>query len=252
MPAPLPTPATSPEERLARYRETGDRRERNDVVEEHRHIAEACARRFRHRGEPLEDLVQVAMVGVLKAAERFDAAQGVPFAAFATVTARGELRRYHRDVVGITRVPRRLHDLVPSILAAGDILRNRHGRAPTPAEVARYLAITVDEVVEATSMRVRSCEPIPVDDGELPAVAHLAWEDGLVEAMDDRVSMSRRLERLSPDLQAIVRMRYVDAMSWAEIATAVDRTERDIRSALRRATRRLRAESADGLGTAGS
>jgi RNA polymerase sigma-B factor len=231
----------SVEERLAQFRASGDRRIRNQIVEEMRPVAEACARELRRGGEPLEDLAQVAMVGVLKAAERFDPTRGVPFASFAAVTARGELRRYYRDATGVARVPRRLHDLVPSIAAASDELRARLGRSPVPAEVAAYLHITTDEVVEVTARTTSAWEPLPSDEAPLPGAAHFAWEDGLVAAMDDRAKVGHLLGRLPPELQEVVRLRYVLGLTWAQIAEITGTDARDVRSDLRRATRRLRA-----------
>ena len=97
--------------RFQRYRETNDRRLRNDLVSETLSIARACARRFANRGEPLADLEQVAMLGLVKAVERFDPKFGVPFAGFAVPTITGELRRHFRDATWAVKVPRRAKDL---------------------------------------------------------------------------------------------------------------------------------------------
>src|SRR5581483_2576882 len=102
---------TDVEERFRRWRESGDRSLRNDLIEEHRWVAIHCARRFAHRGEPLDDLIQVGQLGLLKAVERFDPAVGVSFASYAIPTVMGELRRHFRDATWALKVPRRVKDL---------------------------------------------------------------------------------------------------------------------------------------------
>ena len=116
--------------------ETGDRQIRNDVVEAHRWLAVAVARDYCTGSEPLDDLVQVACVALVKAAERFDPQFGVEFKTYAAVTARGELRRYYRDATWSVRVPRRLQELRYEIRAATDVLRERLRRSPDTNELA--------------------------------------------------------------------------------------------------------------------
>ena len=127
--------AETPEAALARYRETGDRRARNEVVEAHRWLAVAIAREYHTGGEPLDDLIQVACMALVKAAERFDPAFGVEFKTFAAVTARGELRRYYRDSTWSMRVPRRLQELRYEVRAATEVLRERLRRSPDTGEL---------------------------------------------------------------------------------------------------------------------
>ena len=114
---------SSAEDSLRRYRATGDRRLRNAVVEQHRWLAVTLARQYRTGREPLEDLVQVACVALLKAAERFDPDYGVQFKSFASVTVRGELRRYFRDATWAVHVPRRLQELRLELRAANERLQ---------------------------------------------------------------------------------------------------------------------------------
>src|SRR2546423_13255234 len=132
-----------------RLRETGDRSLRNELIEEHRWVAVHCARRFDHRGEPLDDLIQVGQLGLLKAVERFDPDVGVSFASYAIPTGMGELRRHFRDATWAIKVPRRVKDLHVDLGNAVDFLSAENGRPPTPVEIADHLGVTVDAVLEA-------------------------------------------------------------------------------------------------------
>ena len=110
-------------ERFRRYRRTRDRALRNELIEEHRWLALHCAKRFANKGEPLDDLVQVAMLGILKAVERYDPDYGATFATFAVPTVTGELRRHFRDTTWAVHVPRRAKDLQHTVKVAVEDLR---------------------------------------------------------------------------------------------------------------------------------
>ena len=114
----------------------------------HLPLVEHCARRFRNRGEPFEDLVQVGTIGLLKSIDRFDAERGVEFSTYATPTIIGEIKRYFRDKGWAIRVPRRLQELRMQIGAATAELTQGLGRSPTPRELARAIGCSVEEIVE--------------------------------------------------------------------------------------------------------
>ena len=135
--------------RFVEYRRTADRRLRNELVEEHRWLAEVAARRFKNRGEPLEDLTQVALLGLVKAVERFDPEFGTAFSTFAMPTLLGELRRHFRDTTWAVHVPRAAKELHLKVAPVVARLAQELGRSPQPAEVAAALDITVDAVLEA-------------------------------------------------------------------------------------------------------
>jgi len=121
---------------------------REELVTGHLPVAEHIARRFAHRGETNDDLVQVATVGLIHAVDRFDPERGSDFLSFAVPTVMGEIRRYFRDSSWSVRVPRRLKELHLSISAAGNELSQRLGRAPTPSELAAHLGMSKEEVYE--------------------------------------------------------------------------------------------------------
>ena len=121
---------------------------RDELVHLHLPLVEHCARRFRNRGEPFEDLVQVGTIGLIKAVDRFDPDRGVEFSTYATPTIIGEIKRYFRDKGWAIRVPRRLQELRMQIGAATAELTQSLGRSPTPRELAEAIGCTVEEIIE--------------------------------------------------------------------------------------------------------
>src|SRR3954468_23951934 len=121
---------------------------RDGLVTLHLPLVEHCARRFRNRGEPFEDLVQVGTIGLIKSIDRFDSDRGVEFSTYATPTVIGEIKRYFRDKGWAIRVPRRLQELRMQIASATAELTQALGRSPTPRELAESIGCTVEEIVE--------------------------------------------------------------------------------------------------------
>ena len=153
-----PTPAgpgggTRLDPRFAEYRATGDRAVRNELVEDHRWLAVHCARQFARKGEPLDDLVQVAAVGILKAVDRFDPTYGTAFTTYAVPTVTGELRRHFRDRTWSVHVPRRAKDLYQSVSGVAEELSQTLMRSPTVPEIAQRSGTTVEEALEALEVR---------------------------------------------------------------------------------------------------
>src|SRR5664279_1569734 len=123
-------------------------RVRDELVEMHLPLVEYLARRFRNRGEPLDDLVQVATIGLIKAVDRFDLDRGVEFSTYATPTIVGEIKRHFRDKGWAIRVPRRLQELRHELATTTELLSHSLGRAPTIAEIARALDLSEEQVLE--------------------------------------------------------------------------------------------------------
>ena len=126
---------------------------RDRLVEEHKWMAVHAARRFLGRGEPLEDLVQVGHIGLIKAVDRFDPTRETAFGPFAFVTIIGEIRRYFRDSSWRVKAPRRAKDLQAPLAAATEQLSQRLGRSPQPAELAEHLGVDLDDVLLAIDAR---------------------------------------------------------------------------------------------------
>src|SRR5438128_9574255 len=135
--------------KFVEYRQTGDRKLRNELIEAHKSLASHLARRYANRGEPFDDLLQVAYLGMLKAVERFDPDRNLEFSTYATVTVEGELKRHFRDKTWSLRVPRRSQELHLRVGHAVSDLSQRLGRAPLIQELASELDVSEEQVLEA-------------------------------------------------------------------------------------------------------
>jgi RNA polymerase sigma-B factor len=232
-------------DRFRAYRSSGDRALRNALVEDHRWIAVQCARRFASRGEPLDDLLQVAQLGVLKAVERFDPEVGVAFPSFAMPTVLGELRRHFRDCTWSLRVPRRLKELHVSLTRAAEHLRHSLGRHPTVEELAEELRISTDEVLEVLdagaayrTMPITAADDDDDDDRESAALGEI---DGEYEHADNRMAIRLLLERLEPRERTIVYLRYFGSLTQQEISDRLGLSQVHVSRLLRRSLDQLQA-----------
>jgi RNA polymerase sigma-B factor len=214
--------------RFARYRTSGDRNLRNSLIEEHRWVAVHCARRFNNRGEPLDDLIQVAQLGLLKAVERFDPEVGVSFASFAIPTVLGELRRHFRDKTWAVKVPRRVKDLHVELAPAIDQLSGELGRTPKPHELASHLGVDVDAVLEAldAGAAYRTAPLATPSGGDAGSEsrtedARLKVDDDELLGADNRLLIRNLLQRLPDRERKILELRFYQELSQSEIAAEV-------------------------------
>jgi RNA polymerase sigma-B factor len=205
------------------YRRSGDLRIRNELVEHYTRLAEFLARRFANRGEPLDDLRQVALLGLVKAVERFEPDRGLQFSSFATPTIAGELKRHFRDKGWAVRVPRRLQELHLQLDRTIATLSQELGRAPTPHEIAERAGVGEEDVLEGMEAggmyRLSSIDGRPEDDEINPTP--LGVPDEELDAVDDRVAVSLLLQRLPSREREIVYLRFFEALTQAEIAERV-------------------------------
>ncbi|WP_309117407.1 SigB/SigF/SigG family RNA polymerase sigma factor [Saccharothrix sp.] len=220
----------------SRYAELRDR-----LVTEHLPLARHIADRFAERGESVEDLRQVAALGLIHAVDRFDASRGIDFLAFAVPTITGEVRRYLRDQGWAVRVPRRLKELCVSIDTARVELARRTGRSPKPTEVARHLGIGVDEVYEglhATSAHhLLSLDAL--DDEELEA-DRLGSDDPALEVVELQHALDPMLRGLPRRERRIVVLRFFRNMTQSQIADSVGVSQMHVSRLLSRSLARLR------------
>jgi len=238
-----------PLSKFREYRRTGDRAIRNELVEEFAPLGYGCARRFANRGEPLDDLRQVALLGILKAVERFDPERGLPVPAFAVPTVLGELRRHFRDKGWMMRVPRRLQELHLQLDDIVTTLSQRHGRAPTTAEVAEAAGVAEEDVLEA--MEAGHCyRPSSIDaatpDTE-PASATLGTRDLRFNAVEDRATITHLLERLSPRERRVVYLRFFEDRTQSEIAKEIGVSQMHVSRLLSRSLATLGSGAADAV-----
>lgn len=247
---PRPGAAGRPEVSTAalfrRYREAPDRALRNELVERHRWLAVLAARRFAHRGEPMEDLVQVAQLGLLKAVERYDGERGVPFSSFAMPTVVGELRRHFRDRTWAVHVNRRAKDLHLEVPAATEALTRRLQRPPRLAELAEALCATEDETLQALSAgcayRTVALASLEQFDGNLVEAPALGGEHRELALAADRVALGQLLRRLPPRQQTIVALRFLGELKQADIARRLGISQVHVSRLLRDALLAMRRE----------
>lgn len=217
---------------------------RNRLVRMHLPLVEHLARRFRNRGEPLDDLTQVATIGLIKSVDRFDPDRGVEFSTYATPTVVGEIKRHFRDKGWAVRVPRRLQELRLALTTATAELSQQHGRSPTVHELAEKLAISEEEVLEglesANAYSTLSLD-VPDTDDESPAVADtLGAEDEALEGVEYRESLKPLLEDLPPREKRILLLRFFGNMTQSQIAQEVGISQMHVSRLLARTLAQLR------------
>lgn len=230
-------------EAFAAYRATGDEAARNRLVEGYRGLAVALARRFENRGEPLDDLVQVALIGLLKSVERYDPAHGTAFSTFATPTVLGELKRHFRDKTWSVRVPRGLKDLHVRVAPAVAELHQSLGRSPTIAELSGHLGCSEDDLLEAmeagAAYRPGSLDAGGPNDDDGPSLGErISVGDGH-EHTDARVTVRALMAQLPEREREIVYLRYFEDLTQSEIAERIGVSQVHVSRLLRRALDRL-------------
>jgi RNA polymerase sigma-B factor len=232
----------------------GDRRRealRDRLVEGYLPLARHIARRFSQRGEPQEDLEQVATVGLIHAVDRFSPERGSDFLSYAVPTITGEVRRYFRDKAWSTRVPRRLKDLRLAIGSAMPHLSQELNRAPTAGELAEHLQRTREEVLEAleaaNAYRSSSLDDMLVDDPSSGRLADvLGSADAELEQVEHRETVQPALRKLPERERTIVMLRFFGGMTQTQIAERVGVSQMHVSRLLTRTLATLRADLSDG------
>ncbi|MGZ4589775.1 MAG: RNA polymerase sigma factor SigF [Actinomycetes bacterium] len=221
-------------------------RARDSLVEAHLPLVEHLARRFRNRGEPYDDLVQVATIGLIKSVDRFDLERGVEFSTYATPTIVGEIKRHFRDKGWAVRVPRRLQELRLSLASATSELSQKQGRAPTVSELAAHLKISDEEVLEGLES-ANAYSTLSLDAGDsgsgdepMPVSETLGVEDESLQGVEYRESLKPMLERLPPREKKILMLRFFKNMTQSEIAAEVGISQMHVSRLLARTLAQLR------------
>jgi RNA polymerase sigma-B factor len=219
---------------------------REALVHLHLPLVEHCARRFRNRGEPLEDLVQVGTIGLIKSVDRFDTERGVEFSTYATPTIIGEIKRYFRDKGWAIRVPRRLQELRMQIGSASAELTQSLGRSPTPRELAEAIGCTVEEIVEGIeSSNAYSTLSLDAsddsDDGPASMLDAIGVDDEGLEHVEIRESIKPLLDRLAPREKKILLLRFFKNMTQSQIADEIGVSQMHVSRLLNRTLEQLRA-----------
>ena len=209
-------------------------------------LVEHLARRFRNRGEPYDDLVQVATIGLIKSVDRFDLERGVEFSTYATPTIVGEIKRHFRDKGWAVRVPRRLQELRLSLASATSELSQKQGRSPTVSELAAHLKITDEEVLEGLES-ANAYSTLSLDAGDsgsgdepMPVAETLGVEDEGLEGVEYRESLKPMLEQLPPREKKILMLRFFKNMTQSEIAAEIGISQMHVSRLLARTLAQLR------------
>ncbi|WP_162834603.1 SigB/SigF/SigG family RNA polymerase sigma factor [Amycolatopsis circi] len=228
---------------------------RRRLIEEHLPLAEHIARRFARRGQPSEDLLQVARIGLINAVDRYDPARQTDFVAFAVPTVMGEVRRYFRDHTWSVRVPRRLKELHLRIGQTATELGQRLGRAPTARELADHLDLDLDEVAEAlhagNAYQAASIDyPAHDDTGSIALADTLGDSDPEIEKLEDRETLKPLLRELPERERAIIVMRFFSNMTQSQIAEKVGLSQMQVSRLLARTLSTLREQLTEAAGSA--
>lgn len=223
---------------------------RDRLVEGYLPLARHIARRFSQRGEPQEDLEQVATVGLIHAVDRFSPERGSDFLSYAVPTITGEVRRYFRDKAWSTRVPRRLKDLRLAIGSAMPQLSQELNRAPTAGELAEHLQRSREEVLEAleaaNAYRSSSLDDMLVDDPSSGRLADvLGSADAELEQVEHRETVQPALRKLPERERTIVMLRFFGGMTQTQIAERVGVSQMHVSRLLTRTLATLRADLSD-------
>lgn len=214
-----------------------------DLVDHYRAHAEAQARRHYRRGEPLEDLTQIAMEALLLALKRFDPARRRPFLAFAKPTVTGMIRRHFRDTGWSIRVPRRVHEMATPVREARELLTHDFGREPTHAEVADFIGVDEDEVLEVLSAEEAR---LPTSLDAVDPVSKLQTEqvvghpDAGYSWIENRTALQQTLGLLSADDRELLRLYFLEELTQADIGERLGCSQMQVSRLLARAIRRLR------------
>jgi RNA polymerase sigma-B factor len=219
---------------------------RDGLVALHLPLVEHCARRFRNRGEPFEDLVQVGTIGLIKSIDRFDLERGVEFSTYATPTIIGEIKRYFRDKGWAIRVPRRLQELRMQIGSTTADLTQTLGRSPTPRELAETIGCTVEEIIEgiesgnAYSTLSLDATDDGGEDGGVSMLDLIGLDDEELEQIEIRESIKPLLEALPSREKRILLLRFFKNKTQSEIAAEIGVSQMHVSRLLSRTLEQLR------------
>lgn len=233
----------------ADYARTHDPRTRDAIVLQFQRLAFSIANRFAKRGVQNEDLFQVAMVGLVKAVDRFDPSTHNKFATFATPTILGEIKRYFRDHSWNVHVPRGMQELAQQVNRTSRELTERLGRTPTALEIANRMEISEERVLQALSLEEVN-RPLSLDgeidtgDADRPSILEqsLGHEDPDLDVAEDRVSVQQALGTLSEQLREVIRLRYLGELSQRDVARRMGLSQMQVSRLERRALTELREQ----------
>jgi RNA polymerase sigma-B factor len=226
----------------------GEERAREELVERYLPLARRLARRYQRSEEPLEDLTQVASLGLLKAVDRYDTTRDTAFSSFAVPTILGELRRHFRDRTWSVRVPRELQELALRVDKMASGLSSEHGRAPTVGEIAAAMGCTDEQVLEALqaagAYRAGSLDAPRSGTGEDAAGESVAdaigVQEGGFERAEERATLGPMFARITERERLVLTLRFAEDLTQAEIGERIGVSQMQVSRLIRQALARLR------------
>jgi RNA polymerase sigma-B factor len=231
---------------FTRWQRDHDGVARDELVRHYMPLARSLARRYTRSSEPFEDLVQVASLGLLKALDRFDPTRGHPFASFAVPTILGEMRRYFRDAGWALHIPRGVQECALKVRDAQERFANEQGHAPTVNQLAQYLELSSEEIVDALQA-IQAYETVSLDapppgsgDDVTSYRDATGQEDERYELVELDATVAAVLEHIPVRERLILRLRFVDDLTQTEIAARVGISQMQVSRLLRRSLEQLR------------
>ncbi len=225
------------------YKDNKDPKVKDLLVGAYMDLVHSLARRFANRGEPMDDLVQVASMGLLKAIDRFDPDRNVQFTTYAVPTIVGELRRYFRDRASAIRLPRGLRERSHQLNTAIQKFSQENGRSPNVREIAAAVGITEEEVIEglegAEATTIASLDTT-TEEGDLSLLDLVGGEDKTLKMLDERLSLAGAMSILDSREQNLLYLRFIEGLSQTEIADRLNISQMHVSRLLRRTLQSLR------------
>ncbi len=216
----------STDELFASYSINKDVSIRNEIVKRNLYLAEIISKKFANRGVDYDDIHQVASLALIKAVERFSPDKGFKFASFATPTIVGEIKRYFRDKSSSIRIPRRIYEVYHKVNNARDYLMQQLGRAPRADEIAGYLGIDEEAVLEIleswNAYNIQSLDQSAFEDDDIELHETIGADDATFERIENKDFIEKSLERFNDVEKEFIRMRYFSKKTQKEIADKMD------------------------------
>jgi RNA polymerase sigma-B factor len=240
---------------LSRYHEDGDLQAREELIELYLPLVRSLARRYAYRGEPLDDLVQIGAIGLMKAIDRFDLDRGVELTTYATPNIIGEIKRHFRDKARAVHVPRGLQELNAQLSRLVEQLTAEFSRSPTITELANAAGVKDEEVLEALeSGRAYTTLSLSAggrgeDDDILDPFESLGAEDHQYEVSEDRALLAPGFKALDERERKILQLRFFDGLTQSQIAQRVGISQMHVSRLIRRSLAKIRETIAEDEGS---
>jgi len=239
--------AVTTENMFSEYSRTRDKELRDKIIQENINLVHFIAKKFANRGETVEDLVSVGIIGLLNAIDRFDPSRGIRFATFATPTIMGEIKRHFRDRGWAIKVPRKLQELNLAANKARDVLTNDLGRTPTVDEIANKINSPVDATIEALELGyLYELKSLESDSGNSEnndrtlLEDYIGKDDESLSEIVDNARIEEALSHLTPKERIIIILRFFRGMSQTEVAEKLGLSQMQVSRFQQRALGKLR------------